>query len=78
MQAAEYCAHAPDLPYIEDLWVFDVQGFEDLRALGRLCPNLQTVRLVTSSYGVALDVTAYAKDFPEVEVLTPRSRPYAL
>ncbi|MGW5334240.1 NACHT domain-containing protein [Streptomyces bauhiniae] len=74
---AGHCATAPELPRIETLWVSGVRGDEDLSTLGRLCPNLQTVHLATNSYGIALDVTAYAKDFEGAEVLTPRSRPYA-
>ncbi|MFF7967562.1 NACHT domain-containing protein [Streptomyces sp. NPDC007903] len=77
-ETASHCAGAPDLHRIETLWVSGVRGDEDLTALGRLCPNLQTVHLARNSYGVALDLSAYAEDFPGVEVVAPQPRPYAL
>ncbi|MFI8348891.1 NACHT domain-containing protein [Streptomyces sp. NPDC085596] len=76
VQAADQCARV-ELPHIEVLWVFSVQGFEDLSALGRLCPNLRTVNLATH-HGIVLDVSAYEKDFPGVEVVSLRPRPSAL
>ncbi|MEU6088227.1 hypothetical protein ABZ865_15645 [Streptomyces sp. NPDC047085] len=75
-RAAACCPGAPELPGVESLWVFDIQGTEDLAPLARLCPNVRTVRLLTP-LAVTLDKTAYASDFPGVEVLTPRSRPFA-
>ncbi|WP_369391028.1 NACHT domain-containing NTPase [Streptomyces sp. CG1] len=74
--AAAHCAGAPELPGVETLYVFDVQGTEDLAPLARLCPDLRTVRLFTP-LAVNLDKTAYAADFPDANVLTPRSRPFA-
>ncbi|MFF4492163.1 NACHT domain-containing protein [Streptomyces sp. NPDC001544] len=76
-RAAACCAGAPELPGVESLWVSGVQGDEDLAPLARLCPNLRTVQLATHP-GVALDLTAYEADFPDIEVLAPRTRPYAL
>ncbi|MER8029171.1 NACHT domain-containing protein [Streptomyces bauhiniae] len=71
-------AGAPELPRIETLWVTNIQGDEDLTALHRLCPNLKTVHLATPHYGMALDVSAYAEDFPGIDITAPRTRPYAL
>ncbi|WP_239072572.1 hypothetical protein [Streptomyces bauhiniae] len=76
VQAADHCANATELPHVETLWVTNVQGFEDLSALGRLCPNLRTVSLATP-HGIALDVSAYEKDFPGAEVVGRRVRPFA-
>ncbi|MFI9392911.1 NACHT domain-containing protein [Streptomyces bauhiniae] len=76
-QAASHCANALELPGIESLWVFEVQGSEDLRSLSRLCPNLRTVTLV-AQYGIVLDVSAYDEEFPGVEVVPRRVRPFAL
>lgn len=75
-QEAAHYAGAPELAGVETLDVFGIQGTEDLAPLARLCPNLRTVRLLTP-LAVNLDKTAYAPDFPDIEVLTPRSRPYA-
>ncbi|MEU6386538.1 NACHT domain-containing protein [Streptomyces bauhiniae] len=69
---------SPELPGIETLQVTNVQGHEDLTALHRLCPNLKTVQLFTPRYGMVLDVSAYAEDFPGIQVMAPRTRPYAL
>ncbi|MEU6243661.1 NACHT domain-containing protein [Streptomyces sp. NPDC047024] len=76
-QAAEQCEDALELSGIKTLEVFDVQGDEDLSALGRLCPNLHGVQL-TASGAVALDPSAYDQDFPGVGVVTthPRNLPF--
>lgn len=76
-RAALSCAGAPELPGVRSLWVFEVQGDEDLAPLARLCPNLHTVGL-SSHPGVALDTTAYEADFPGIQVRAPRTRPFAL
>ncbi|MFJ3663043.1 hypothetical protein ACIPPM_21550 [Streptomyces sp. NPDC090119] len=62
-----------DWPMLEQL---DPFGNDEL--LHRLCPNLRTAHLGTSHYGMVLDVSTYAEDFPGVEVKAPRTRPYAL
>ncbi|MGW3339769.1 NACHT domain-containing protein [Streptomyces sp. NPDC001009] len=74
--AVRHCADASVLPRVESLRVLDVLGYEDLSALGRLCPNVRTVRL-GAHHGITLDASAYEADFPGVEVVSRRPRAYA-
>ncbi|MFG2681863.1 hypothetical protein [Streptomyces sp. NPDC048392] len=62
----------PELPRVELLAVYDVEGTEHLDALASRLPGLRAVSL-GSRYGYSFPVSGFQPVFPDVEVsLAPR------
>lgn len=72
------CINAPELPLVEQLYVFDLAEDMDLSLLGRMCPGLRTVTLYPAVSSAPVDAARYARVFAGARITVRHSRPYAL